>query len=213
MAVEDGTITIIGCGPGAADYVTPAAEAAVNQADVVIGPERLLNLFSQAHGERVAVSGAVDDTLDRIQASSGSRRIAVLVTGDPGLFSLARLVIKRFGRDRCRVIPGISSVQTAFARVGLDWGDALVISAHKQDPDLDVSWTRAEKIAVLGGRDSSFRWVAERLLPAFHDPRIFVCENLTMEDEAVHEVAPRDLSALHPSPRTVLLIIRRSALP
>jgi precorrin-6B methylase 1 len=86
-------------------------------------------------------------------------------------------VIERFGRDRCRVIPGISSVQTAFARLSLDWSDAAIISAHKQDPEPDPSWAQADKIAVLGGRANSLRWVAERLLPVLGDRRVFVCEN------------------------------------
>lgn len=210
--MEDAAITIVGCGPGASDYLTRAAVDAVSRADVLIGPQRLLELFPDATGERVQVGSAVEDTLDRIQEAACAGTVAVLVTGDPGFFSLARLVIKHFGRDRCRVIPGISSVQTAFARIGLDWSDALMISAHRNDPDVEETWTNTDKIAVLGGRDSSLEWVAERLLPALDEPRIFVCENLTLDDETVQEVAPQDLPSFRASPRTVVLIVRRSVL-
>ena len=47
-----------------------------------------------------------------IEQRTDCKNIAVLVTGDPGIFSLARLVIERFGREQCRVIPGISSISS-----------------------------------------------------------------------------------------------------
>jgi precorrin-6y C5,15-methyltransferase (decarboxylating) CbiE subunit len=212
MAMEDRAITIIGCGPGGADYVTPAALDAVNRADVLVGAQRLLDLFPAVSADRIAVGSAIEETLDQIQDRLGHNRIAVLVSGDPGLFSLARFVIRRFGRASCRIIPGLSSVQTAFARIGLEWGDAVIISAHKQNPEHDASWATAEKIAVLGGRDNSLQWIAEQLLPNLSDRIVFICENLTMDDELVRDVEPHELTALHASSRTVVLIIKKSLL-
>ncbi len=138
--------------------------------------------------------------------------MAVLVTGDPGLFSFAKLVIKRFGRERCSVIPGISSVQVAFARIGLDWTGAAIISAHKEDPEYDVTLGTAEKMAVLGGRDRSLKWIAEHMLPSDGSSRVFVCEDLTTNDEKVTEVTPEELASLRASSRTIVLIIKRSLL-
>jgi len=211
MATEDRVITIIGCGPGSPHHITPAAVDAARKADVLIGAERLLQLFSDVPAERIAVGAAIDETLDKIEERFGHKEIAVLVTGDPGLFSLARLVIERFGRERCRVVPGISSVQMAFARIGLDWGDARIISAHKQDPDLDASWARADKIAVLGGRKDSLRWIAKRLLPTLEDRLVFLCENLTLQDEVVREVELHELPTISASPQSVILIVKRSS--
>jgi len=76
------------------------------------------------------VSAEIGEVLDHIDMRAYRQRIAVLVTGDPGLFSLAKPVIERFGRTRCRVIPGVSSVQTAFARIGVT-GPTLVSSVSK----------------------------------------------------------------------------------
>jgi len=210
MDMENRPIVIVGCGPGSADYLTPVAVRAVNEAEVLIGSQRLLDLFPAVSAERIPVGAALDDALDEIQARLGHKKIAVLVTGDPGLFSLARRVVRRFGQECCRIIPGISSVQTAFARIGLDWADARIISAHKQDPEFDDFWPRADKIAVLGGREASLRWIAQRLLPTLEDRRVFVCENLTMNDEVIQEVPPAKLSELSVSPLTVVLIIRKS---
>lgn len=211
MAVNCG-IVIVGCGPGSAEYVTPAAASAVHDADVLVGAQRLLDLFPDASPDRIVLSSGLEEILERIEPLLDRCRVAVLVTGDPGLFSFAKLVVKRFGRERCRIIPGISAVQAAFARIGLDWADARIISTHKEDPAQDAGLSDAEKIAVLGGRDGSLKWIAENLLTSESGSRIFVCENLTMEGEQVAEVTVEELTNLRASSRTIVLIIKRSLL-
>ncbi len=206
-------ITIAGCGPGSPEYITPAAIAAVEKADLLIGTERLVRLFSPRPTQSVVVNSTVEQALDAIEQRPDCKNIAVLVTGDPGVFSLARLVIERFGREQCRVIPGISSIQAAFARFGLDWADAKIISAHKEDPDPDDSLLKSGKIAVLLGREGSLRWVADHIVKNVpEDRRIFVCENLNLDDESVQEARCEELRDLHVSPRTVVLIVKGELL-
>ena len=95
-------ITIAGCGPGALEYVTPAALHAIEQAEVLVGARRLLETFPRVAAERIVVGADVHKALDAMAKHVGRRRIVVLVTGDPGLCSLARPVIRGFGRDACR---------------------------------------------------------------------------------------------------------------
>ncbi len=205
-------ITIVGCGPGSPEYITPAGKSAVENADLVIGAERLARLFQCKPTQNVVVNTRVEEILDIIQQKKECANIAVLVSGDPGVFSLARLVIERFGRKQCRVIPGISSVQEAFARIGLDWADAKIISAHKEDPRLDQSIVKMSKIAVLLGRDSSLKWLTDLVENAPADRKIFICENLTMADESIQEVRREQLQDLRVSSRTVILIIKGDLL-
>ncbi len=213
MAIEQPSITIVGCGPGSPDYLTPAAHAAIKKADVLVGAQRLLELFPTSPAERVVVNANIAGALDGIEARAAHQNVTILVTGDPGIFSLARRVIRRFGRGRCTVIPGVSSVQTAFARLGLDWSDAKLISAHKDAPQVDSISLTTEKIAVLLGREGSLRWIAENLiirLPA--DRRIFLCENLTLSNESVREVEAAELSSLESGPTALVLIIKDDLL-
>lgn len=213
MAIEEKGITIVGCGPGSLDYVTPAAVRAVEQADVLVGTKRLLDLFPSSPAERIDIGSEVRQIVEKIEEIPVGRRIAVLVTGDPGLFSLAALVLRRFGRDGCRVIPGISSVQTAFAMIGLSWSDARIVSAHKDNPKIDPLSASADKIAVLGGRKTSMKWIADNLLQGeTSDRRIFVMEDLTLETERIREVSPGELAAMEVSSRAVVLIVKKSAL-
>lgn len=205
-------ITIAGCGPGALELVTPAARHAIEHAEVLVGASRLLDAFPDVKAERIAVGTDIPKVLDEIAQRFGHRKIVVLVTGDPGLCSLARPVIRRFGRSACRVIPGISSVQAAFASVGVDWLGARILSSHDRAPDIDpVSLIRARKLAVLAGNPATAEWVEElgRNLTATHE--IFVCENLTLPEEKVRQVDT--LQSMKLASRSIVLFIRKETTP
>ncbi len=205
----NGRILIVGCGPGARECLTAEALSAVEGAEVLVGSERLLSLFAHLNTERVAVRGYREETILAIQQHRG-RRIAVLVTGDPGLASLASAVIEHFGLPSCRVLPGISSVQTAFARIGLSWEEAQIISAHAVQPDFDFNALAAErKIAILTGNTESMRWIALLAHKLGNEWRIVVAEDLTLASERVFEVHADQLEQLPQPLRAVILFLRK----
>ena len=61
-------MAIIGCGPGAAEYVTEAARRAAAGADVLVGSRRLLDLFPMCCEERIHVDADIPSLLERIEA-------------------------------------------------------------------------------------------------------------------------------------------------
>jgi cobalt-precorrin-7 (C5)-methyltransferase len=207
-----GKIIIVGCGPGSAEYVTPAALRAVARARVLVGAERLLALFPSVDAERIVVKADIEDIVDQIAVKARESSVAVLVSGDPGVFSLSGRVIERFGRHACEVIPGVSSIQTAFARIGLDWADARIISAHKENPASEIadSLRDEDKIAVLAGRPGAIQWIVNIAEELGRDRRIFVCEDLTLETEKIREIGLEDLTGMEAGSRTILLIIKRN---
>jgi cobalt-precorrin-7 (C5)-methyltransferase len=206
--------TIVGCGPGSEDYLTPVAHNAVEQANVIVGSKRLLELFPKSRAEKVAVEAHIEEVLDLVASRPDSEAIVFLVTGDPGIFSLSKLVLERFGRDFCTVIPGVSSVQAAFAKLALDWADARIISAHKDNPS-DQEWRSARacsKIAVLTGRKAALEWLAGAVLELKDRRRLFVCEDLTLASENVRETTADELADLDLSSRTIILILKSELL-
>jgi len=206
-------ITIIGCGPGSDGYLSGEALAAAARSDCLLGSKRLLALFQENGIDRVALNADVEKTIDEITARYKTQRIAVLVSGDPGISSLAKPVIKYFGIENCVVIPGVSSVQLAFARLGLDWLDAKIISAHGHDPDTDMeSYREYEKIAVLGGRDESIVW-AHNLAKTLSDRQVFICENLSLASEKIAELTLKQLGSYKASSMTIVLLIKNGEAP
>lgn len=213
MAMKVNPIRIVGCGPGSLEYVTPLAYKIAHEADVLVGAQRLLDLFPQTAAQRLPVSSPIEGLLDQLEKIYPARRIVILVTGDPGLLSLARLVIARFGRDACRVIAGVSSLQVAFASLGLDWHDALVIDAHGDLPQLDdASITNAGKIAVYTGTKGSFQWMAglARLLGSEY--RIFLCADLTLPGETVREITEDNLLEEGHSSLSVVIFVKKELM-
>ena len=110
------------------------------QAEVLVGSRRLLALFGEHRGQRVAVEGDIAALL-----AAHRRRIAPPGGGGRAGQRRSGAVQPGPARDRGALrpgelpesLPGVSSVQVAFARLGLDWADARIISAHGRTPQ----WT------------------------------------------------------------------------
>ncbi len=213
MAVNRARVAIVGCGPGSPSYLTEAAREAAGRADVLVGSRRFLKLFAHCSAEQICVNADLTALMDRIVAlHSVGRRIAVLVAGDPGLYSLARSVIRRFGRAECEVIPAVSSVQVAFARLGLDWADARILSAHGRTPQITADELgRSDTIAILAGTQDALRWSAN-VAQALGTHAVFLAENLTLADERLEEVSAEQLRTTDAASLSVILLIRRSLL-
>ena len=213
MAIVKKKIIIVGCGPGAESYITPAAREAAKKADVLIVSRRLQDLFPEIAAERIDSGTDIEGTIDAIASRRDEgRQVVLLATGDPGIASLAQPVIRRFGRENCEVIPGISSVQVAFARLGVAWEDARIVSAHSRDPEESAADLRdADKLAILGGREGSLRWAAG-LIKEMDGRRVFLCEELTLPGEKVREVRADELTEGPVSSRAIILVIKEELL-
>ena len=93
-------IKIVGTGPGHPQYTTPAAWQAIRQAQVLIGGRRLLEDFAQPHQQCCVIDKDLPAVLQFILNQPPDQDIAVLVSGDPGFFSMGRFLKKRL---RCRI--------------------------------------------------------------------------------------------------------------
>ncbi|MFF0360441.1 precorrin-6y C5,15-methyltransferase (decarboxylating) subunit CbiE [Streptomyces sp. NA02536] len=141
-------ITVVGMGAGA-----PVDERCADGAELVVGGRRHLDAVRVPEGAERVVLGPLAPALDTVgEYVAGQRPVVVLASGDPGFFGIVRALAERFGPERLDVRPGVSSVAAAFARAGLTWDDAVVVSAHGRDPRTAVHLCRAHpKVAVLTG--------------------------------------------------------------
>jgi len=174
---------------------------------------RLQEMFPQVCAERIVVEKDIEAVLDAMSQKRNCR-IVVAVSGDPGISSLAPPVIRRFGVENCRVIPGISAVQTAFARIGQDWTDARILSFHGKDPVVDArALEPSEAIAVLGSDQKAVQGVIDLLARLETQRTVVVCKNLTLDNETIRRVEPDALETLQCASRTVFLLIKANNLP
>ncbi len=141
-------ITVVGTGTGA-----PVPAEVLAGARLVVGGRRHLAAAPVPADAEQVVLGALPPALDVIERHLEKRNpVVVLASGDPGFFGIVRVLAERFGARALDVRPGVSSVAAAFARAGLPWDDAVVVSAHGRDLRTAVNVCRARpKAAVLTG--------------------------------------------------------------
>jgi cobalt-precorrin-7 (C5)-methyltransferase len=207
-------LKVVGIGPGSPDYVTPAARKTVQNADVVVGAERSLDLLRKdIRSEAVTLTAQNVAEVMKYAADSAEngKTVALLSTGDPGFSGLLKSISKYTRRRNIEVsvVAGVSSIQACAARLCMSWDEMTLFTFHKG--------ITAEKKAQLAGAvkdgndvmllpDSkafSPRGIASFLIKAGLDKetRVFVCERLTLDDEKVvestlEEVSNRDFDAL-----------------
>ena len=199
-------ITVIGLDGGRFDA---QAEALLSGAALVVGGERHLRSIGVDPGRAVVLKGDLPKTLDRVEETEGP--VVVLASGDPGFFGIVRLLGERFaGEDLC-VIPARSSVTLAFARAGLHWDDAPVVSAHGRQPRRAVNVCRAfSKVAVLTSPTFGPAELARDLGDT--DRTFVVCEKLGEPDERVFRGGAEEIAEAEWNDPNVVLVLDEARL-
>lgn len=124
-------VTVVGLGPGDPAWLTPEAHAALCDADELVGYGPYLERVPQRPGQRRHPSDNREE-LDRarlaVALAREGRRVAVVSSGDPGVFAMATAVCEALDSDglaadvELEVLPGITAMQAAAARVGAPLG-------------------------------------------------------------------------------------------
>lgn len=183
-------ITVVGMGAGA-----PAGSEVAAGAELVVGGRRHLDAVRLPEGAERVVLGPLAPALDTVEKYvAEDRPVVVLASGDPGFFGIVRALAERFGPERLDVRPGVSSVAAAFARVGLPWDDAVVVSAHGRDPRTAVNLCLSRpKVAVLTGPGAG----PAELGAALRDTTrtLVVASALGSAGERVERVTPAEAAA------------------
>jgi precorrin-6B C5,15-methyltransferase / cobalt-precorrin-6B C5,C15-methyltransferase len=183
------------------------ARASIEAATVVAGAARHLRTLAPLGARTLPIDGPLADMLDALERERGG--VCVLASGDPGFFGIVRVLAERFGPDRLDVHPAPSSVSLAFARLGLPWDDAAVISAHGRPlADAARRAARHPKAAVLVAPDAPPQALGGELLAlgATHR-RAAVCTRLGDPDEHVDIVTLDELAAGEFDPMSVVVLL------
>ncbi|WP_333870203.1 precorrin-6y C5,15-methyltransferase (decarboxylating) subunit CbiE [Desulforamulus putei] len=188
-------IKIIGVGPGSPDFLTAAGAAALQEADILVGSRRLLQDFARPHQEVFPLGPDLEEAVRFIRRCYEERQVAVLVSGDTGLYSFASYLAGKFPGDRLEFIPGISSIQLMFARLKIPWQDAVVLSRHGREDNRLLGAVRAGLVvAVLTDAKNNPQGLAEELLAAgCSDLPVSVGCNLSYADEVLYRGTLRSL--------------------
>ncbi len=134
-----GRVSVVGLGPAGPQWLTPEAHAELAAADELVGYETYMARVPLRRGQvRHASDNRVEGERARhaLQLAADGANVAVVSSGDPGIFAMAAAVLEaveesdeRFAGVEVRIVPGLSAMQAAAARVGAPLGhDFCVIS-------------------------------------------------------------------------------------
>jgi len=232
MLKDPNPCRVIGVLDDGAASLSPTALAYIRNADVVIGGARTLALF-----ERECKPGAVrHDLTKRLKevpewvraARNDNLGCVVLATGDPLCHGIAPYLAQHLCVDALDILPNLSTLQLACARVGLAWQDARIVSVHARDAG---EWTRGSvpghglyalaqalrresRLLVLTSPDNSPDRIARLLLAEGlgDDFHMAVAENLLQPEERVlADLSPAEAEQMRFADLNVVLLWRVTA--
>lgn len=164
-----------GCGPG---MVTLQAIAEIRRARIIYGSARAIELVR----EHIPEACEVREIEDYKKIRELPEDSVLLSTGDPMLAGL--------GGYGSMVVPGISSMQVAFARLRLPLSDAVVVTAHGRDHEKAVKLTaeevaRGRAVFLIADPGFDVKALARHLTDYSLSCDIVLCEELGYPDERI----------------------------
>lgn len=180
-------IIVAGAGTG---ELTPEVMNAVKNADAVCASRRFMSVIPE--GKKFIDIKNFSDAFAKIEKESG--QVVILVSGDPGIYSLLPLVKKHFPNEHIKVLPGISSLQILCARAGESWSDAVILSGHGRNLRAGKFLNIVERnrlVILFCDRVISPKWACEKL-EGISGVSVVIGENLGTESEHVIAGKPEE---------------------
>ena len=209
-----GKVYIVGIGDDGLDGMTAQARRLLEEADLLVGPDSCAGVLTEALRSRLETAANLEELVERIEAA-GNQRIVLLASGDPLFYGTARYVCGKLGKDRFEVVPHVSSMQLAFARVKESWEDAFLANLAGQSIERVIDRIRTSETAGLFTNE---QWppaaVAKALLEHGIDAfQAYVCENLGSPDERVTQGSLAEIATESFGPLNVMILVRKPKAP
>ncbi|WP_283137633.1 precorrin-2 C(20)-methyltransferase [Rhizohabitans arisaemae] len=192
-----GAVVVVGLGPGGRMWLTPEAQDALARADVLVGYGPYLDRVPpNPRQRRYPTDNRVEAerAAHALELAAAGSRVAVVSSGDPGVFAMASAVLEaacepRFTAVPVHIVPGLTAAQAVAGRAGAPLGhDYCVLSLS----DLLKPW----------------EVVAERITAAAKADLVLAIYNPASRSRTWQVAAARDLLLAHRAPQTPVVIGR-----
>ncbi len=175
-------VIIAGAGMGNPAGMTSELLLALEKAELIIGPARLVRPF-QEEGRKVFCEYRADRILSAVEKAE-ENRILILVSGDQGFFSAAERIGRLLSSFHPQVLPGISSVAYFSAKIGVPYSSACIRSAHGRSLNI-ASVVRRNRVSFIlaGGNLQELLKTLCRF--GYPDVEVYTGEELSYETEKI----------------------------
>lgn len=136
----------------------------IKNAEIVFGSRRALEIADAKKG--VVISDFSRESIKSIVEENRNKEIVFVSTGDPMVSGLGRLIseVAEELSVEFQIEPGISSVQVALARLGVDLTDVVVVDCHARDlEDEMLDFLKYRHLLILADRKFDLKVFGERL--------------------------------------------------
>lgn len=215
MNHPESRIHIIGIGGDGLAGLTSRAREILQSAEFVFGPEAVLELLPELRAERRVLGGDLHEATSQLSAVMGKKRVAVVAGGDPLFYGVARYLCDKLGKEAFEVLPHVSSMQLAFARVKETWEEAYLtnLATHPLETVLDRIRV-AETVGLFTSEKEGPPQIARELMARGLDYfRAYVCENLGAPDEHLTQGELAEIAEMEFAPLNVVILVRKPGRP
>jgi len=204
-------VYIVGIGDDGVEGMTAQARRLVEAADLLLGPESCGTLLPTALAGRLVAASNLEELVERIEAAA-AKRLVVLASGDPLFYGTARYVCAKLGKERFEVVPHVSSMQLAFARVKESWEEAFLANLSGQSIERVIDKIRTSETV---GLFTSEQWPPSAVARAILEDGVdyfqaYVCENLGSPDERVTQGSLADIAKESFGGLNVMILVRKA---
>ena len=157
------------------------------------------------------LSTPLEPVLTRLsQLRAAGERVLVLADGDPLLFGIGATLVRRLGPTSVRLLPAVSSLQQACARLSLPWHKVICLSLHGRDDlrPLNVACGKNAPLCILTDARMSPDVLARHLLDRgvdWFDAHIF--ERMGAADETVSHLSLADAASREFGPACTMILV------
>lgn len=215
MTERTNRLYVIGAGPGDPSQLTAAAHETIARCRCAVAAPRHLPLAGKC-AKAVPLRG-FDETFAEIERELTRGDVAVIVSGDPGIYSLMPLLKKRFPGAALEVLPGISSLQSLCAEAAETWESVKILSGHGRgisEAKILTTVDRNRTTAFFCGTDKNPRWFCELLASRGLDHvTVTVGERLSYADKRVTRGRPSELAQKDFDGLSIVLAVNQTPAP
>ncbi len=205
-------ITVIGIGADGWPGLPESARAVLHAADVVIGAPRQLELLPEIDGQqRHSWPSPLRAGLAELFENLTGQRVVALASGDPLLSGVGSTLVEVFGAEHVTVVPTVSSVALARARLGWSAESTAVVRAGDAHAVLR-ELAPGRRVLVLSADETTPAQLAALLSDrGYGDSRMVVLGDLGGASESRRETTPNELSG--PAPRLNIVALELAGPP
>lgn len=180
-------VMVVSIGPGNIDYINQKAKERLEQSDFVLGSRRQIEDVKRICSPTTEfyVYKKITEIKEVVEKEQ-EKKISILVSGDSGYYSLVPY-LKKVLREKFEIIPGLSSFQYLFSKIGENWQDFFIGSVHGRKLDYIQKFREENRgLVLLTDEENNPKQIAKNLWEAgFREVDIIVGENLSYQEENI----------------------------